>query len=62
MKKEFIPKYIKDPKVRAETLEIEILEKNVVFLMNKNLVDGRHIYNQIVIDREEIKEFMEEAL
>ena len=62
MKKEFIPKYIKDPKVRAETLEIEILEKSVVFLMDKNLVDGRYIYNQIVIAKDEIKEFLEEAL
>ena len=62
MKKEFIPKYIKDPKVRAETLEIEILEKSVVFLMDKNLVDGRHIYNQIVIDKAEIKKFMDDVL
>ncbi len=62
MKKEFIPKYIKDPKVRSEILEIEVLEKNIVFFMNKDLVDGRHIYNQIVIDKEEIKEFLEEAL
>lgn len=44
MKKEFIPKYIKDPKIRSETLEIEVLEKN------------------IVIDKAEIKEFLEEAL
>ncbi len=62
MKKEFIPKYIKDPKIRSETLEIEVLEKNIVFLMNKDLVDGRHIYNNIVIDKAEIKEFLEEAL
>ncbi len=62
MKKEFIPKYIKDKKVRRETLEIEVLEKSVVFFMDKTLVGGKRIYNQIVIDKAEIKEFLEEAL
>ncbi len=62
MKKEFTPRFIKDPKVKTETLEIEVTDTQVIFLMDKNLIDGRHIYNNIVIDKAEIKEFLEEAL
>ena len=62
MKREFIPGFVRDPKVEKESLEIEVTDRQVVFFMLKNLVDGRQIYNKIIIDKDEIKEFMEEVL
>lgn len=62
MKKEFKPGLIKDPKVEKESLEIEVTDRQVVFLMLKTLKDGRNIYNEIAIDKAEIKGFLEEEL
>ncbi len=62
MKKEFIPEFISDPKVEKESLEIEVKENRVIFLMLKTLKDGRNIYNEIEIDKAEIKGFLEEEL
>ncbi len=62
MKKEFTPGFIKDIRVEKESLEIEVKERQVVFLMLKTLKDGRNIYNEIAIDKDEIKKFLEEEL
>ena len=62
MEKSFIPAFIADPKVEKESLSIEVTEKTVIFYMDKILKDGRHIYNKISIDKNEIKEFLDEAL
>lgn len=62
MEKKFIPRAINDPNVKMESMTIEITKNLVIFFMEKDLVDGRHIYNKTVIDKTEIKEFFEENL
>ena len=61
MKKEFIATKI-NHNATYESIEIDIQEEEITFLMVRKLNSGKIIYNQIVIDKDEIKEFLEEAL
>ncbi len=61
MKREFEVKNYRNNKVKKEFLEVEIKGNDIIFNMQKELYDGRQIYNKSTIDKQAFLDFLEEA-